>query len=238
MSPIKVISPTQREVIDLFAENVIATNNISAEQHIINMSGNAHGITISTLGAVSQSDFNALSSTVSGLVTGSIKVDPDSPHNTLADIASPQDNLLYIVGVTSPRTFYMWINGQFKSLGATTIDLSSTAPITHVGSTGITQHALAGGTNATAGFSQANFTQVEKNKLADTTTSGALKTIISAQTGVELDALGVREGDFVIILANVVVAGATRRPGTLLERIGSGTSDTDFAVRGVLLQEG
>ncbi len=41
---------------------------------------------------------------------------------------------------------------------------ATSAPSSHVGSTGETQHALADGTNA--GFSQNNFTQAEKTKLA------------------------------------------------------------------------
>ena len=45
--------------------------------------------------------------------------------------------------------------------------LNGKAPSSHVGARGTSIHALAGGTDATAGFSQANFTQTEKTKLGN-----------------------------------------------------------------------
>ena len=72
------------------------------------------------------------------------------------------------------------------------------APATHVGAKGYLQHGLAGGTNATAGFSQANFTQAEKDKLYNIEENGSMPSNLTL-TGTGMNTLG----------------GATRTSGAL-----------------------
>lgn|GEM_PF-6237134 len=95
-------------------------------------------------------------------------------YESLDDIEEPNSQVIYWVGESHPLQFYMWVEEHWKGFGDVDIDLTdyvhvddigvTVAPQSHVGATG-NVHGIAGGTDATAGFSQANFTQAEKTKL-------------------------------------------------------------------------
>ena len=112
--------PTTNEEIEIFisAETSIASNGISAEEHILDMSGNAHGITIDTLGGVALNAFNDLEDTVDRLATGAIIFDANSHFGTLEEITTPEENRLYIIGLD----FYMWIGDTWIPKGRVGID--------------------------------------------------------------------------------------------------------------------
>jgi hypothetical protein len=70
------------------------------------------------------------------------------------------------------------MNGRIDTLGnRVTFEVGTinTRLEEHVGAMGTAQHGLAGGTNETAGFSEANFTQEEKTKLGGITPGGGLR---------------------------------------------------------------
>ena len=71
--------------------------------------------------------------TIDDVLAGKIRVDPDSPHTSLADITDPQENLLYWVGTDGHYEIFMWVDGAWKSRGTTDIDLTPYIKFTDIG---------------------------------------------------------------------------------------------------------
>ena len=80
----------------------------------------------------------------------------------------------------------MAIVSRITLLSGETRDVADSQARLHIGTRGAAQHSLAGGTDATAGFSQANFTQAEKTKLEGIPTGGGgTVTSVSGNNGLE-----------------------------------------------------
>lgn len=77
---------------DQRASRVISTTGETAEQHITNMSGTAHGITIGTLSGVSQTEFSTQNTTIQNLIT--------AIHAAIDEIGDDFDELKYLQEVS------------------------------------------------------------------------------------------------------------------------------------------